>query len=226
MHPLHRSKNRIAKMVRTSILARAFGVAAATLGLSGSAYAIEFGPFSLTGFAKVDVTRVSSYCPLEDCQVEKFAGRHFIWSDAMVQGVGYGAATTHVCSSSRIWASSSTYRGGFKLSALFSQRWRDGEVDFEASCTRRTSPSATRTMAAWPSAPCRRAPGALPTTPSAPTSASETLGASGAGYGLLTRAVRYTSRPFDVAEGDLVVEATYDIGKSGWKRNKPRFWEL
>jgi predicted porin len=49
---------------------------------------------------------------------------------------------------------------------------------------------------------------------------------SGAGYGVLTRAVRYTSRIFDVAEGDLVVEATYDIGKSGWKRNKPRFWEL
>ena len=46
---------------------------------------------------------------------------------------------------------------------------------------------------------------------------------SGAGYGLLTRAVRYTSRAFDVAEGDLVVEGTYDIGESGWERNKPRF---
>ena len=49
---------------------------------------------------------------------------------------------------------------------------------------------------------------------------------SGAGYGLLTRAVRYTSRLLDVAEGDLVVEATYDIGKSGWNKNKPRFWEF
>jgi hypothetical protein len=49
---------------------------------------------------------------------------------------------------------------------------------------------------------------------------------SGAGYGLLTRAVRYTSRILDVAEGDLVAEATYDMGKSGWQKNKPRFWEV
>jgi hypothetical protein len=29
-----------------------------------------------------------------------------------------------------------------------------------------------------------------------------------------------------VIEGDLVLELTYDKGKSGWKRNKPMFWEL
>mgnify|MGYP002146995258 CR=1 FL=1 len=55
---------------------------------------------------------------------------------------------------------------------------------------------------------------------------SDAWGSSGSGYGLLTRAIRYTSRPFEVAEGDLVVEGTYDIGKRGWERNKPRFLEV
>jgi hypothetical protein len=55
---------------------------------------------------------------------------------------------------------------------------------------------------------------------------SDPWASSGAGYGLLTRALRYTSRVFDVADGDLLVEGTYDIGESGWDRNKPRFLEV
>ena len=38
--------------------------------------------------------------------------------------------------------------------------------------------------------------------------------------------MRYTSRILDVLDGDLVLEATYDMGKAGWQRNKPRFLEL
>lgn len=227
MHPLHRSKIRIAKKVRTSILARACGVAAATLGLSGSAYAIEFGPFSLTGFAKVDLTRVSSYCPLEDCQVEKFAGRHFIWADEMVQGVGYGAATTHVWQFQPYLGVKFDLPRGFKLSGLLSQRWRDGEVDFENVLYEKNIAISHEDYG-------RLAIGAMPTRAwsiadypfGSDIGVGDAWSSSGAGYGLLTRAIRYTSRLFDVAEGDLVVEATYDIGESGWKKNEPRFWEL
>jgi hypothetical protein len=131
MHPLHRSKNRIAKMVRKSVLARAFGVAAAALGLAGSASAIDFGPFSLTGFAKVDVTRISSKCEPKDCQVEKFAGREFIWSDELVQGVGYGAGNTDVTLFQPYLGVKFDLPQGFKLSGLLSQRWRDGKEDFK-----------------------------------------------------------------------------------------------
>ena len=49
---------------------------------------------------------------------------------------------------------------------------------------------------------------------------------NGAGYGLLTNAVRYTSRLLDVYRGDLTLEATYDMGNTEFKRNKPSFWEF
>ena len=48
---------------------------------------------------------------------------------------------------------------------------------------------------------------------------------SGAGYGLLTSAVRYTSRILDVAEGDMVLEVTWDQGDTAFKRNKPMLLE-
>jgi len=226
MHPLHISKNRIAKKARQQ-LARACGAAAATLGLASSAWAIDVGPFSLTGFAKVDVTRISSECPLKDCQVEKFASREFVWSDPLVQGVGYGAGTTHVTLFQPYLGAKFDLPRGFKLSGLLSQRWRDGKEDFkgfwydknigishEDYGSLRIGAMTTRawSMADFPFG--------------SDIGVGDEWASSGAGYGLLTRAVRYTSRPFDVAEGDLVVEGTYDFGKSGWERNKPRFWEL
>ena len=224
-HP-HRNE-RTAKTVLVGALARASFVAAAGLSLGGPAAAVDFGPFSLTGFAKVDVTRVSSYCPLKDCQVEKFAGRHFIWSDALVQGVGYGAATVDVWQFQPYLGAKFDLPRGFKLSGLLSQRWRDGKEDFKdiwyekniAVSHEDYGRLAIGAMAArawsWADFPFGSDIGV-----------GDPWSSSGAGYGLLTRAARYTSRLFDVAEGDLVVEATYDIGKSGWKKNKPRFWEL
>jgi hypothetical protein len=131
MHPQHRSKNRLAKMIRPSVLARACGTAAATLGLAASAQAIDFGPFSLTGFAKVDVTRVSSECLPKKCQVEQFAGKEFVWSDELVQGVGYGNGTTHVTLFQPYLGVKFDLPRGFKLSGLLSQRWRDGKEDFK-----------------------------------------------------------------------------------------------
>jgi len=227
MHPLHRSKNRIMKMVRKSVLARACGAAAATLGLAGSASAIDFGPFSLTGFAKVDVTRISSKCEPKDCQVEKFAGREFIWSDELVQGVGYGAGNTDVTLFQPYLGVKFDLPQGFKLSGLLSQRWRDGKEDFKGFWYEKNVAISHEDYG-------RLGIGAMTTRSwsiadfpfGTDIGVGDPWSSSGAGYGLLTRAVRYTSRPFDVAEGDLVVEATYDVGVSGWKRNKPRFWEL
>ena len=44
----------------------------AALSACGASQAIDFGPFTLTGFAKAEVTRVSAYCP--SCQLEQ--GEH------------------------------------------------------------------------------------------------------------------------------------------------------
>ena len=41
---------------------------AAGLLCSGGAQALEYGPFSLTGFAKAEIVRVSDYC--EECALE------------------------------------------------------------------------------------------------------------------------------------------------------------
>jgi hypothetical protein len=51
-------------------------------------------------------------------------------------------------------------------------------------------------------------------------------GSSGAGYGINTNAIRYTTPIMDVLEGDLVLEATYDRGNNDFKIHKPRFWEI
>jgi hypothetical protein len=202
-------------------------VAAASLAMAGPAAAVDFGPFSLTGFAKVDVTRISSKCPPEDCQVEKFANREFIWSDPLVQGVGYGSGTTHVTLFQPYLGAKFDLPRGFKLSGLLSQRWRDGKTDFNGFWYDRSVAIAHEDYG-------RLSVGAMQTRAwsmadypfGSDIGVGDPWASSGAGYGLLTRAVRYTSRLMDVAEGDLVVEGTYDFGKSGFSRNKPRFWEV
>jgi hypothetical protein len=227
MHPPHISQHRNAKMAPRSSVAKACAAIAAVLGLAGNASAIDFGPFSLTGFAKADVNRVSNLCPLKECQLEQFAGREFIWADELVQGKGYGTGTTHVWLFQPYLSAKFDLPRGFKLSGMLSQRWRDGKEDFkgfwydkniaishEDYGSLRVGAMTTR---AWMFADY-------------PFGSDVGLGdpwaSSGAGYGLLTRSVRYTSRTLDVAEGDLVAEVTYDIGESGWKKNKPQFWEL
>jgi hypothetical protein len=223
MPPLHLSTPRIAM----TALARACAAATAALGLASPASAIDFGPFSLTGFAKVDVTRISSECPLKDCQVEKFASREFIWSDELVQGVGYGAGTTHVTLFQPYLGAKFDLPRGFKLSGLLSQRWRDGKEDFKGFLYDKSIAISHEDYGRLTIGAMQTRAWSMADFPfGTDIGIGDQWASSGAGYGLLTRAIRYTSRMFDVAEGDLVVEGTYDFGKSGFSRNKPRFWEL
>jgi len=201
----------------------------AVLGLSaaGAASAIDFGPFSLNGFAKAEVTRVSTLCEDSECQRDPAARKDFVWADELTQGRAYGAGTTSVTLIQPYLGAKFDLGRGFKLSGLISQRWRDGQVDFwgywyernvalshEDYGSVRIGAMTTRTwsMADYPFG--------------TDIGLADPWSSSGAGYGLLTRALRYTSRLFDVFEGDLVVEGTYDIGERGWSRNKPRFIEI
>ncbi len=200
-------------------------VAAAAFAACSSSQAIEFGPFSLTGFAKAEVTSVSDYCP--DCQLERNENKQRFWADELVQGKAYGRGTSHVTLFQPYLGAKFDLPRGFKLSGLLSQRFRDGKEDFKGFLYEanvavshedygglRVGAMTTR---GWSFAdyPYGTAVGV-----------ADAWGSSGAGYGLLTRAVRYTSRPLDVAEGDLTLEATYDVGKAGWKKNKPQFLEV
>ena len=215
------------KAVLRGVLARASLVAAAGLSIGGPARAVDFGPFSLTGFVKADVTRISSECPLKDCQVDKFAGREFIWADELVQGAGYGAGTTHVTLFQPYLSAKFDLPRGFKLSGLLSQRWRDGKEDFEGFLYDRSVALSHEDYGRLTVGAMQTRAWSMADFPfGSDIGVGDPWASSGAGYGLLTRSVRYTSRLFDVAEGDLVLEATYDFGESGWRRNKPRFWEL
>jgi hypothetical protein len=227
MHQPPFRNERAAKSARVGAPRRASWAMVAALSFSGAASAVEFGPFSLTGFAKADLTQVSSYCPLERCQVAQFFNRHFIFADQMVQGAPYGSASVNVWQFQPYLGAKFDLPRGFKLSGLLSQRWRDGKEDFKGIWYEKNVAISQEDYG-------RLAVGAMTTRAWSwadyPFGSDIGLGdpwsSSGAGYGLLTHAARYTSRLFDVAGGDLTVEATYDIGKSGWKRNKPRFGEL
>jgi hypothetical protein len=226
-------RNQPRSIKRTSIgrfsgaAARAVCLGALGLGASGAVSAIDFGPFTLNGFVKGEVTQVSTLCKDNECQRDPQARKDFIWADELTQGRAYNSGTTSVTLIQPYLGAKFDLGRGFKLSGLISQRWRDGQQDFfgywydrnialthEDYGSVRIGAMTTRawSMADYPFG--------------TDIGLADAWASSGSGYGLLTRAVRYTSRTFDVAEGDLVVEGTYDIGERGWSRNKPRFLEI
>ena len=204
-------------------------IALALVLFSGaSSYAIDFGPegmFSLTGFAKSEVRRGSNNC--NECQLYPLENKQRIWADDLVVGKPYGTSNSNV-TLFQPWLGVKYDLGqGYKLNGLLSQRWRDGKHDipgfwYEKNIaishddygSLRVGAMTTRTwsIADYPYG--------------TNIGVASVWGSSGAGYGLLTKAVRYTSRKFDVAQGDLVVEASYDQGNRDFKINKPKFLEL
>jgi hypothetical protein len=190
-----------------------------------AAHAVDIGPFSLTGFVKAEVQRGSNNCT--DCQKELNENRHREWADALVYGRAYGTETAHTVLFQPYLAFNHDLQRGWRVTGLVSQRFRDGNVDIPGATYERNigvtheeygslrigaMPSRSWAMADFPYA--------------SDFGISDAWPSSGAGYGLLGHAVRYTSRLIDVMDGDMVLEATYDDGPSGWKRNNPSLVEL
>ena len=220
-------------ITRTSIdrlrgaTARAACLAVLSLSAAGPASAIDFGPFSLNGFLKGEVTRVSTLCEDNKCQVDPLARKDFIWADPLVQGTAWGSGTTTLTLIQPYLGFKYDLPGGFKFSALLSQRWRDGEEDFDGYWYEKNVALSHEDYGAVRIGAMTTRAWSMADYPfGTDIGLSDPWASSGAGYGLLTRALRYTSPVFDVANGDLVVEGTYDIGESGWDRNKPRFLEV
>ncbi len=196
----------------------------AGLGVGTAAHALEWGPLSLTGFAKASVSRVNNGC--EDCQREPDAGRHFIWADDIVFGRKFGGLTTDSIQFQPTLGLKFDLPRGFKLSAAYSQRLRDGEPDlpgvvYERSATLSHEYYGTVVIGNFLSRAWNRAD-----FPYASDVGQTAFSDSGAAYGILTHAVRYTSRELFVADGNLVLEFTYDQGDTNFKRNKPELYEL
>ena len=217
-----------APLARPLARAPALALAAAmALGLafSTSAQALDFGPFTLTGFAKAEAQRGSNHCP--NCGVNPGEDKQRVWADPVVFGSHFGSETTHVTLVQPWLGVKFDLPKGFKVGGLISQRWRDGKLDIPGfwydknvyvsqddwgSVRVGSMTSRTWSVADYPYG--------------TNIGVADVWGSSGAGYGLLGHAVRVTTRTLDVLNGDLVLEATHDKGTPGWVKNKPRFLEL
>ena len=197
------------------------------LGATTAGHAYELGPFSLTGFAKASVARVSNGC--DKCQRDPEAGRQFVWADDIVYGREYGGLDTHSVQIQPTLGVNFDLPRGFKLSGALSQRWRDGKPDipgvrYERSATLKHEYYGTLQVGNFLSRGWNR-----PDYPYASDLGQTAFSDSGAAYGILTKAVRYTSSELFVADGNLVLEGSYDMGDTAFKRNKPwliEFWAL
>jgi hypothetical protein len=219
------------------------GFFVAALSLSGVSQAIDFGPndmFSLTGFGQVTLGRHSDRCI--ECQwVPTTEGKDKVWADTLLPGQTYRAVSTLNYQVQPYLGAKYDLGQGYKISALLSQRWRDGVVNGQHITDDRLGSRVDvpnfwyeknlalshedygslrighMTTRAWNVADYPYGTN---------LGLAEPWASSGAGYGMLTKAIRYTSRLLDVANGDLVLEATYDKGNTEFTVHKPSFIEL
>jgi hypothetical protein len=209
------------RLVRSTL---PFALCALGLGVATLAQAFEVGPFSLSGFAKVSAGLVSNGC--DGCQRDAEAGRHFIWADDIVYGKEYGGLKTHSVQFQPTLGVKFDLPQGFALSGAFSQRLRDGRPDlpgvyYERSVTLKHEYYGTVQVGNFLARGWNR-----PDYPYASDLGQTAFSDSGAAYGILTKALRYTSRELYVADGNLVLEGTYDMGDTKFKRNKPQLFEF
>jgi len=189
-----------------------------------AAQAFEYGPLTLNGFVKFGAGRFTNAC--NNCQRDPTANRHFIWADDIVLGKKFGTQSDEVIQVQPNLGVHVDLPQGFKLSANYEQRWREGKVDipgavYGRSLTLKHEYYGTVQVGNFLSRGWNRAD-----FPYSSDVGQTAFGDSGAGYGILTKALRYTSREFYVADGNLVLEASYDQGDTDFKRNKPALIEL
>jgi hypothetical protein len=211
-------------------------VALAAALVAPSALALDFGPFSLTGFAKVELTRTTNVC--EDCQREAGEARHRIWADDIAFGKPFGTRDADVTLFQPYLGYKQNVGRGFEVFGLLSQRWRDGKLDLPGWVYERNVGAAhddygrltvgAMTTRGWSMADFPASFRAISSDfwGGGGVGSNTAWSDAGAGYGLLSRAVRYMYRPVELFGGDVLFEATYDFGKSGWRNNRPEFIEL
>ncbi|TNF63475.1 MAG: hypothetical protein EP306_01110 [Burkholderiales bacterium] len=212
-----------ARPVRFGLL-RSAVVLSAALSAAGTSQAIDFGPFSLTGFAKAEAGVGSNVC--EDCQLRADEDRQRVWADDLALGRTYGTEFTYGWQFQPTLSANFDLGGGFKLTGALSQRFRDGYKDFpgfwyDRSITVKHEDYGALQAGAF----VLRTWGFADFPYGTDIGMSPIFSDSGAGYGLATKAIRYTSRVFDFAEGDLVLEFTWDQGNTDFKINEPRLLE-
>lgn len=202
--------------------------AALAFCLASTSHAVDFGPdgmFSITGFAKAEVMQVNNRCA--NCQVFPEENKQRLWADDLIPGAPYGKAESTVTLFQPWFGVKYDLGNGFKVNGLLSQRWRDGMVDIKGFWYERNIALSHENYGSVRIGAMTTRAWSLADFPyGTRLGVADVWASSGAGYGLMTNAIRLTSRPFDVLGGDLVLEATHDKGNQDFKINKPRFLEL
>ena len=187
--------------------------------------AVDFGPFSLTGFAKVESVVGNNHC--EHCQLHPNEDKQRVWADELVPGSRYETTINNV-SLFQPWLGVKFDLGrGFKLSGLLSQRWRDGKEDIPGFLYEKNLALSHEDYGSLRFGDMTTRTWSMADHPYGTNfNVSDVWASSGAGYGLLRNALRYTAPPIDVFNGDLVLEATYSAGNTDFDIHEPRFWEF
>jgi len=195
-------------------------------GVTSTALALDIGPLTITGFAKAEVSTASNQCA--SCQRFPNEARHRPWADELAQGVPFGKDGASLTLFQPYISTKEFDLGrGFKAKGLISQRWRDGRQDiagvwYEKNATLSHEDYGLVQVGAFPTRSWSVADYPYGTN----LGVADPWASSGAGYGLLTRAVRVGSGLFDLAGGDLYLEGTYDSGDADYKVRQPKFFEL
>ena len=195
--------------------------------ISANANAFDLGPITITGFAKAEASRASNIC--DDCQAVPDYDRQRPWADAIASGKSFGTDTGPVATLFQPYIATKEFDlgQGWRIKGLYSQRWRDGNVDipgivYEQNATVLHEDYGMLQVGAFPARGWSVADYPYGTQ----IGVADAWGASGSGYGLLTKALRYSLPLQDLAGGDWYLEASVDMGDSKATVNKPLFVEL
>lgn len=207
-----------------------------------ASYAIDFGPdgmFTLTGFGQVTTGLQGNYC--QDCQVAPSnVSKQLKSADAIIPGQSYKSVGTTFWQIQPYLSAKYNLGGGYEISGMLSQRWRASTVNGASPETRYGGTVdvpdywAEKNVALSHQDYGSLRVGSMTTrawsVSDFPYGTNVDLAwawaSSGAGYGLLANAIRVGTRKFDVNEGDLFLEVTYDQGNTNFKRLKPAFFEI
>lgn len=195
------------------------------LSASLPSFAFDLGSLTITGFVKLEAGRTSNIC--ENCQTAANENRHRPWADDITPGLPYGTQSGTLTMFQPYVATKDFNLGkGVKVRGLWSQRWRDGRVDidgieYERNVTFTQEDYGSLQIGKFPTRGWSIADYPFGTQ----IGVADAWGASGSGYGLLTRAVRYGMPKQFMMGGDVHLEATYDFGGKGYY-HKARFLEL
>lgn len=209
------------------MLKKSLFAATIIIGYGGQASAVDVGPLTITGFAKIESSQASNIC--KDCQAQPGEDRQKPWADAVTPDKTFGTIVGPATTLFQPYIATKEFdlEKGWRVKALYSQRWRDGKPDipgivYEENATVLHEDYGMLQLGAFPA----RGWSVADYPYGAQIGVADAWGASGSGYGLLGNAIRYSLPVQDVADGDLYLETTVDRGDSPSTVHEPLFVEL